>query len=71
MNNSNWQYELFGVIAHIGESGLGGNFIAYCKKDDYHQWFKFDDSIVKPVYNFQNEVLNNPMPCVLFYRLKE
>ena len=71
MNNSNWKYELFGVIAHIGESGLGGNFIAYCKKDDYHQWFKFDDSIVKPVYNFQNEVLNNPMPCVLFYRLKE
>ena len=64
-----WKYELFGVISHVGESGMGGHFIAYCKKDDYHQWFKFDDSIVKPVYNFGNEVLNDPMPCVLFYRL--
>ena len=68
--NKSWKYELFGVISHVGESGMGDHFIAYCKKDDYHQWFKFDDSIVKPVYNFENEVLNDPMPCVLFYRLK-
>ena len=70
-NSTGCKYELFGVSAHIRKSGKIGHFIAYCKKDIYHQWFKFDDSIVQPVINFNNEVINTPEPCVLFYRKRK
>ena len=61
-------YELFGVISHVRENDKTGNFIAYCQKDLNHQWFKFNDDQVSPVNNFEEEVINNPMPCVLFYK---
>jgi len=58
------QYNLFGVISHIGESSDEGHFIAYCKHFD-NNWYMFNDSIAKTVG--ENE-LTNGVPYILFYR---
>ena len=59
------QYELFGVITHIGESGMGGHFIAYCKEYWKNKWLKFNDAMVDPVKNFKSEVIDFAMPYLL------
>ena len=68
--NTGCQYELFGVITHIGESGMGGHFIAYCKSYWDNNWYKFNDAIVTPVSNFKSEVIDFAMPYLLFYQKK-
>ena len=71
LQNTGCQYELFGVITHIGESGMEGNFIAYCKEYWNNQWLKFNDSLVSPVNNFKKEVIDFAMPYLLFYQKKK
>ena len=61
-------YKLIGVITHIGESGMGGHFIAYCKNPINNQWNKYNDSIVSPVNDFKSEVIDFAMPYLLFYQ---
>ena len=39
-------YNLKGVITHLGESGMGGHFIAYCKYRLDNKWYCYNDSIV-------------------------
>ena len=39
-------YELIGVISHLGESSMEGHFIAYCKHFD-EGWYLFNDAIVR------------------------
>ena len=68
LQNTGYQYELFGVITHIGESGMGGHFIAYCKEYWTNQWLKFNDAIVDSVKNFKSEVIDFAMPYLLFYK---
>ena len=63
-------YELFGVITHIGESGMSGRFISYCKDMSTNQWLKFNDAIVSKVQNFKTEVIDFAMPYLLFYQQK-
>ena len=71
LQNTGYQYELFGVITHIGESGMGGHFIAYCKEYWNNQWLKFNDALVSPVNNFKTEVIDFAMPYLLFYQKKK
>ena len=71
LQDTGCQYELFGVITHIGESGMGGHFIAYCKEYWNNQWLKFNDSLVSPVNNFKKEVIDFAMPYLLFYQKKK
>ena len=71
LNDTGYEYELFGVITHIGESGMGGHFIAYCKEFWNNQWLKFNDAIVSPVTDFKKEVIDFAMPYLLFYQKKE
>ena len=66
-NNSS-NYKLIGVITHMGESGMGGHFIAYCRDPLFGKWYKYNDAIVTDVINFQNEVINFAMPYLLFYQ---
>ena len=66
--NTGFKYKLIGVISHIGESGMSGHFIAYCKDPLTERWNKFNDAIVSPVNDFQNEVINFAMPYLLFYQ---
>ena len=70
MRNTGCQYELYGVITHIGESGMGGHFIAYCKEYWTGKWLKFNDAIVTPVNDFKTEVIDFAMPYLLFYQKK-
>ena len=66
--NTGYYYKLIGVITHIGESGMGGHFIAYCRDPLTEKWHKYNDAIVSEVLDFQNEVINFAMPYLLFYQ---
>ena len=63
-------YQLIGVITHLGESGMSGHFIAYCKNPISNSWYRFNDSIVSEVNyaNFKTEVIDFAMPYLLFYQ---
>ena len=63
-----FNYQLIGVITHLGESGMGGHFIAFCRDPNNSSWFKFNDAIVTPVENFQKDVIYFGMPYLLFYQ---
>ena len=60
-------YNLIGVITHLGDSGMSGHFIAYCRDPIYRKWYKFNDAIVTPVVDFKKEVIDFAMPYLLFY----
>ena len=68
MPNTGCYYNLIGVITHIGESGMGGHFIAYCRNPINYQWNKYNDSIVSSVNDFKSEVIDFAMPYLLFYQ---
>ena len=68
MKQTGCNYRLIGVITHLGESGMGGHFIAYCKNPISNEWNKYNDSIVSQVENFQKEVIDFAMPYLLFYQ---
>ena len=64
--NLGFNYKLIGVITHMGESGMGGHFIAYCFEPISEEWYQYNDSIVSKVENFQREVINYAMPYLLY-----
>ena len=68
MKQTGCNYKLIGVITHLGESGMGGHFIAYFKNPISNEWNKYNDSIVSPVQNFKTEVIDYAMPYLLFYQ---
>ena len=61
-------YKLIGVITHLGESGMSGHFIAFCRDPNNNNWYKFNDAIVSPVENFKSDVIDYAMPYLLFYQ---
>ena len=61
------QYELIGVISHLGKSSMEGHFIAYCRHFDF-SWYLFNDSIVKQV---GGESDFKGIPYILFYQNKQ
>ena len=61
------KYKLKGVISHLGESGMEGHFIAYCKDPITQKWYKYNDSIVNEVGDFKKEVIDFARPYLLFY----
>ena len=62
------QYELIGVITHLGPSIKSGHYIAYCKEYFQNNWLKFNDAMVEPVKDFKKEVIDADMPYLLFYK---
>ena len=69
MRNTGCNYKLIGVITHLGESGMGGHFISYCRDPiSTTDWYKYNDSIVTKVENFKSEVIDFAMPYLLFYQ---
>ena len=68
VNKTNTVYQLQSVISHIGPSSMSGHFIAYCRHPKNNEWYKYNDSIVTKVQDFQNEVINYAMPYLLFYQ---
>ena len=64
----NIQYELYGVICHIGPSPMSGYIAAYCRNRIDDKWYLYNDSIVTLCGN-SYEYLNK-MPYILFYKSK-
>ena len=60
-------YKLYSVLTHIGPSSMNGHFIAFCRSPIDNGWYKFNDSEVTTVNNFQNEIHNYGVPYILFY----
>ena len=65
-------YQLIGVITHLGGDGMDGHFIAYCKNPISNSWYQYNDSLVNEVNyaNFKTEVIDYAMPYLLFYQKK-
>ena len=68
LKNTGFNYRLIGVITHIGENGMGGHFIAYCREPGINLWRKYNDSFVTDVQDFNKEVINFANPYLLFYQ---
>jgi ubiquitin C-terminal hydrolase len=61
-------YDLIGVVTHMGESGGSGHFVATCRSPRDNNWYQFNDDLVFPVTDFNQQILNYAMPYILFYK---
>jgi len=62
-------YELIGVVTHLGVSGPGGHFIAFCKSPIDEKWYKYNDEKVTEAEKFN--IYNEGVAYILFYRYKK
>ena len=69
--NTSFNFELIGVVTHLGESGASGHFIAYCKSPIDQNWYQYNDDLVSKVENFIKQIKDYAMPYILFYQKKE
>ena len=60
------KYELIGVITHLGLSGPGGHFVAFCKDPIDEKWYKYNDEKITPANRFS--IHNEGIAYILFYR---
>jgi len=61
------KYNLYGVITHLGESGPNAHFVATCKSPVDNNWYRYNDALVDPVYDFQKDIYDFGNPYILFY----
>ena len=66
--NCETNYELIGVLTHLGPSGMSGHFIAYCKSPVDKNWYRYNDAEVTQCQNTLYEINSNGIPYVLFYQ---
>ena len=66
-DNSPKDYNLIGVISHLGESSQDGHFIAMCKHFD-GCWYLFNDAIVSQK---SEKDIYMGVPYILFYQNKD
>jgi len=66
--NCDTNYELIGVITHLGESSMSGHFIAYCKSPNDKKWYLYNDAMVNQIKNVENDINSRGIPYVLFYQ---
>ena len=62
------EYNLYGVITHLGESGPNAHFVASCKSPVDGNWYRYNDAFVDPIYNFQKDIYDFGNPYILFYQ---
>ena len=60
------KYQLTGVISHLGDSGQSGHFIAFCKHRMDKKWYRYNDALVTPCQD-QNNEYKIGTPYILFY----
>ena len=63
----NVDYKLQGVISHLGESGMSGHFIAYCRHRINNEWYCYNDAVVSKL-NDQINGYKNGTSYILFYQ---
>ena len=66
--NCDTNYELIGVITHLGPSNMGGHFIAYCKSPNDYKWYCYNDAQVNECTNVESEINSRGIPYVLYYQ---
>ena len=60
-------YSLYGVITYIDQSFPNAHFVALCKSPIDNKWYRYDDDIVKPIKNVNNDIIEFGTPYILFY----
>ena len=62
-------YNLYGVITHLGESGPNAHFVASCKSPVDNNWYRYNDAFVVPIpfQNFKKDIYDLGNPYILFY----
>ena len=60
------KYELIGVITHLGLSGPGGHFIAFCKDPIDEKWYRYNDEKITQAE--KASIFNEGIAYILFYR---
>ena len=72
INNIKYNYELFSIILHRGDSLDQGHYYSYCKRKE-EEWILFNDTSVS-FYNFETILSNikcvTDTPYMLFYSKK-
>ena len=66
-NNEIIIYDLIGVITYLS-AGLDVHFIAQCKSPIDGLWYRYNDSIIYNIQDFERGIFNFGMPYVLFYQ---
>jgi ubiquitin C-terminal hydrolase len=66
--NCNTNYELIGLIAHLGENEMNGHFISYCKSPVDNNWYCYNDTQVNKCVEPENEIKSCGIPYALFYQ---
>ena len=66
--NKNIRYRIIGVCSHLGDSGISGHYIAFCKNTKNGKWYKFNDSFVSVCTN-HSEIMNCGTPYLLLYEM--
>ena len=71
--DGNCDYDLIGVLIHIGPSGMSGHFIAFCKSPTSNKWYNYNDSMVQEIQDPRNlsNLYGEGLPYVLFYQKRK
>ena len=65
--SNNLLYRLYAIVTHLGPSSMSGHFIAFCNSPIDNKWYKYNDSEVKLIGNFFNDIHEFGIPYILFY----
>ena len=66
--NTGAKYKLIGVTTHLGEKNSSGHFIAHCEDPLSRTWYKYNDSVVTQIKDFEKEIINFGHPYLLLYQ---
>jgi len=65
--NTEYKYDLFGIVNHYGEMGRG-HYTAFVKNELTSEWLSYDDSSVRPV---TESTVRSRSAYILFYKRKD
>ena len=65
-NESNFKYELIGIVIHTGESGINGHFLTYCKSPINRKWYSYNDTKIELLIDPIGQI--SGIPYLLFYQ---
>ena len=64
--NQGNKYKIIGICSHLGDSGMYGHYVAYCKNKKDNKWYQFNDSFVSDA-NFEIIKTTGGTPYLLLY----
>ena len=66
--NHELYYELYSVVTCTYQNEENSHFIVSCKNPIDKKWYKFDDTNINSINDFQEEVIKYEIPYILFYK---